>query len=164
MTVGDDAGRGGPNQELAVQFATQIGRLDGVTLLSLGTDGTDGPTTVAGTIGGCGRHRVDRDERDGPSIIDCPLIESVKFSYYRPAMPAVVSTSVSLQREAVLRSRPKRRVALIPILLRASAGDSTENANRQMEMSSWSATPGEYRAIERIEDPPAIVAVIGEFE
>jgi hypothetical protein len=33
-----------------------------------------------------------------------------------------------------------------------------------MEMSSWSATPGEYRAIERIEDPPAIVAVIGEFE
>jgi glycerate 2-kinase len=50
VTVGDDAGRGGPNQELAVQFATQIGRLDGVTLLSLGTDGTDGPTTVAGGL------------------------------------------------------------------------------------------------------------------
>ena len=50
VTVGDDPGRGGPNQELAVQFATRVAGLDGVTLLSLGTDGTDGPTTVAGGL------------------------------------------------------------------------------------------------------------------
>ncbi|ERG97778.1 MAG: hypothetical protein J07HQX50_01806 [Haloquadratum sp. J07HQX50] len=80
-------------------------------------------------------------------------------------MSAVVSMSVSLQREAVLRSRPKRRVAPIPFLSRASAGDLTENANRQMETSPLSATPDEYRAVERIEDPPTIVAVCDwEFE
>lgn len=50
VTVGDDPGRGGPNQELAVQFATRVAGLDSVTLLSLGTDGTDGPTTAAGGL------------------------------------------------------------------------------------------------------------------
>jgi len=50
VTVGEDAGCGGPNQELAVQFATRVAELDGVTLFSLGTDGTDGPTAVAGGL------------------------------------------------------------------------------------------------------------------
>jgi glycerate 2-kinase len=43
-------GRGGRNQELALAFALEIEGLEGVTLLSAGTDGTDGPTDAAGAI------------------------------------------------------------------------------------------------------------------
>lgn len=41
-------GLGGRNQELALAFALQIEGLDGVTLLSAGTDGSDGPTEAGG--------------------------------------------------------------------------------------------------------------------
>jgi hydroxypyruvate reductase/glycerate 2-kinase len=40
-------GRGGRNTELALAFAREIEGLDGITLLSAGTDGTDGPTDAA---------------------------------------------------------------------------------------------------------------------
>ena len=43
-------GLGGRNQELALAFALQIEGLDGVTLLSAGTDGSDGPTDAAGAL------------------------------------------------------------------------------------------------------------------
>ncbi len=43
-------GLGGRNMELALMFARQIEGLDGITLLSAGTDGTDGPTYAAGAI------------------------------------------------------------------------------------------------------------------
>lgn len=43
-------GRGGRNQELALAFALEIEGVKGVTLLSAGTDGTDGPTDAAGGI------------------------------------------------------------------------------------------------------------------
>jgi glycerate-2-kinase len=36
--------------ELALAFAREIEGLDGITLLSAGTDGTDGPTDAAGAI------------------------------------------------------------------------------------------------------------------
>ncbi len=42
------AGKGGRNQELALAFALEIDGLSGVSLLSAGTDGTDGPTDAAG--------------------------------------------------------------------------------------------------------------------
>ncbi|MFH2134844.1 MAG: HAD-IIB family hydrolase [Pseudomonadota bacterium] len=41
-------GLGGRNQELALAFALQIEGLHGVTLLSAGTDGSDGPTEAGG--------------------------------------------------------------------------------------------------------------------
>ncbi len=41
-------GRGGRNQELALAFARAIEGIPGITLLSAGTDGTDGPTDAAG--------------------------------------------------------------------------------------------------------------------
>ncbi|MDO8293793.1 MAG: HAD-IIB family hydrolase [Gallionella sp.] len=44
------AGKGGRNQELALAFALEIDGLGGITLLSAGTDGTDGPTDAAGAI------------------------------------------------------------------------------------------------------------------
>lgn len=46
--VGD--GKGGRNMELALAFAIEIDGAEGVTLLSAGTDGTDGPTDAAGAI------------------------------------------------------------------------------------------------------------------
>jgi glycerate 2-kinase len=43
-------GKGGRNQELALAFALEIEGLAGITLLSAGTDGTDGPTDAAGAV------------------------------------------------------------------------------------------------------------------
>ena len=43
-------GRGGRNMELALAFAGKIKGTQGITLLSAGTDGTDGPTDAAGAI------------------------------------------------------------------------------------------------------------------
>lgn len=43
-------GLGGRNMEFALAFALEIAGTDGITLLSAGTDGTDGPTDAAGAI------------------------------------------------------------------------------------------------------------------
>ncbi len=43
-------GKGGRNQELALAFALEAEGLEGVALLSAGTDGSDGPTDAAGAI------------------------------------------------------------------------------------------------------------------
>lgn len=43
-------GTGGRNQELALAFAREIDGVPGITMLSAGTDGTDGPTDAAGAV------------------------------------------------------------------------------------------------------------------
>jgi glycerate 2-kinase len=43
-------GKGGRNTELALSFAQQIGGIKEISLLSAGTDGTDGPTDAAGAF------------------------------------------------------------------------------------------------------------------
>jgi glycerate 2-kinase len=43
-------GKGGRNQEFALAFALEVEGCQGVTLLSAGTDGTDGPTDAAGAM------------------------------------------------------------------------------------------------------------------
>ncbi len=54
VTLGPDAGRGGRNQEFVLALLAKLASvprgLDGVTLLSGGTDGEDGPTDAAGAI------------------------------------------------------------------------------------------------------------------
>lgn len=49
VTVRGD-GRGGRNMELALAFAREIDGVEGITLLSAGTDGNDGPTDAAGAV------------------------------------------------------------------------------------------------------------------
>jgi glycerate-2-kinase len=53
VTVGG-RGRGGRNMELALAFAQGIKGTSGITLLSAGTDGTDGPTDAAGAFADAG--------------------------------------------------------------------------------------------------------------
>ena len=43
-------GKGGRNQEIALGAAMRIGKMDGVVVASLSTDGVDGPTDAAGAI------------------------------------------------------------------------------------------------------------------
>ncbi len=43
-------GNGGPNQELVLGFAREIGNREKVVCISVDTDGTDGPTDIAGGI------------------------------------------------------------------------------------------------------------------
>lgn len=43
-------GRGGRNMEMALSFALEIAGTGGITMLSAGTDGTDGPTDAAGAV------------------------------------------------------------------------------------------------------------------
>jgi glycerate 2-kinase len=44
------SGKGGRNQEFSLVFALEIDGLRGVSMLSAGTDGTDGPTDAAGAM------------------------------------------------------------------------------------------------------------------
>ncbi len=44
------AGKGGRNQELVLGASMKISGLDGVAVISIGTDGVDGPTDAAGAI------------------------------------------------------------------------------------------------------------------
>ncbi len=44
------SGKGGRNQELALAFALEVEGMEGVSMLSAGTDGGDGPTDAAGAM------------------------------------------------------------------------------------------------------------------
>ncbi|MBP1911740.1 glycerate-2-kinase [Thermococcus stetteri] len=49
VTIEEEAGLGGPNQEFALSVARKIAGLE-ATVLAVDTDGTDGPTDAAGGI------------------------------------------------------------------------------------------------------------------
>lgn len=50
VTLGDAPGMGGRNQEFALAASLEISGMKGITVLSCGTDGTDGPTDANGAI------------------------------------------------------------------------------------------------------------------
>lgn len=63
VTVEENAGEGGPNQEFALGVALGIAGHDEVATIAVGTDGTDGPTDLAGGI--VDGETVERAERSG---------------------------------------------------------------------------------------------------
>mgnify|MGYP000951928396 FL=1 len=50
VTIGEECGKGGPNQELVLAFAQKFKSSAEVVCVSVDTDGTDGPTEIAGGI------------------------------------------------------------------------------------------------------------------
>lgn len=56
VTLGPGSGKGGRNQEFVLAMLAKLGRagMQGVTILSGGTDGEDGPTDAAGAIADAG--------------------------------------------------------------------------------------------------------------
>lgn len=50
VRVENAKGKGGPNQELVLSFARKIGQSGKIVIASIGTDGSDGPTEIAGGI------------------------------------------------------------------------------------------------------------------
>ncbi len=50
VTLAANSGKGGRNQELALSAALKIADSKRIVMASLGTDGSDGPTDIAGAI------------------------------------------------------------------------------------------------------------------
>lgn len=68
VSLGDDPGKGGRNQEIALAAALALRDQPGVTVVSLATDGTDGPTDSAGGLADA--ETVARGEAAGLSAAD----------------------------------------------------------------------------------------------
>lgn len=68
VTLGANPGRGGRNQELALAAAVALQNTPGVTIVSLATDGSDGPTDSAGGMADQGT--VARGGASGLSAAD----------------------------------------------------------------------------------------------
>ncbi len=62
------SGLGGPSQELALGFALEISGLGGFGIASIDTDGTDGPTEIAGGVADC--TTVERAQLKGLSVYE----------------------------------------------------------------------------------------------
>ena len=63
VTIRNAHGEGGRNQELILAAAFKIAGSESITIASIGTDGTDGPTDIAGAI--CDGHTIDRAKEAG---------------------------------------------------------------------------------------------------
>ncbi len=50
VKINGTAGLGGPSQELGIAFAQQVAGLNGVVIAAIETEGTDGPTELAGAL------------------------------------------------------------------------------------------------------------------
>jgi glycerate 2-kinase len=68
VTIRDHHGSGGPNQEVALAFASKLGKKEDVCCVSIDTDGTDGPTQIAGGISD--GQTMDRAQAAGLNIAE----------------------------------------------------------------------------------------------
>ncbi len=75
-------GLGGRNMELALAFAMEIDGIEGITLLSAGTDGSDGPTDAAGAIVDGGTLKNAREAGLDPSEF---LRDNDSYNFFRRA-------------------------------------------------------------------------------
>jgi|AMWB02.1.fsa_nt_gi hydroxypyruvate reductase/glycerate 2-kinase len=81
-------GKGGRNMELALAFALEIEGNPGITLLSAGTDGTDGPTDAAGAV--VDGMTVARARSRGLDPVKC-LHDNDSYNFFREAGGLVVT-------------------------------------------------------------------------
>jgi glycerate-2-kinase len=72
-------GKGGRNTELALAAAAEIEGLEGVSILSCGTDGTDGPTDAAGAF--CDGTTIARAGKLGISA-DVHLCNNDSYTFF----------------------------------------------------------------------------------
>jgi len=68
VTIIGEHGEGGRNQECALSAALHINGCKDIVIASIGTDGTDGPTPIAGGI--VDGHTVERASRKGMDIFE----------------------------------------------------------------------------------------------
>jgi len=68
VTIRDAHGEGGRNQELTLSAALKIARSRKITIASIGTDGTDGPTNIAGAI--VDGYTLERSKRVNVNPVD----------------------------------------------------------------------------------------------
>jgi len=69
VTIKGEHGEGGRNQELALATALKIGGSKGITIASIGSDGTDGPTDIAGAV--VDGYSSERAARAGVDLFEC---------------------------------------------------------------------------------------------
>lgn len=82
VTLGETAGKGGRNQEFVLAAVAKLGsELDGVTVLSGGTDGEDGPTDAAGAFADAGVVSLARERGHLP---DSYLARHDAYHYFDP--------------------------------------------------------------------------------
>lgn len=68
VTIADRSGEGGPSQELALSFSLKIHKSKKITLASVDTDGTDGPTDIAGGV--VDGYTLDRAKEKGIDVYE----------------------------------------------------------------------------------------------
>lgn len=97
-------GKGGRSQELALSFALEIAGIPGVTLLSAGTDGTDGPTDAAGAL-------VDGDsipmERKDAALRSLALNDSYTFFKEHGGLFITGPTGTNVMDVQIISIRPQ---------------------------------------------------------
>lgn len=71
VTITGKAGEGGRNQEVALSAAQNISGIDNLAILSIATDGTDGPTDIAGAI-------VDGTTMRRAKVLKIDVVEEIK--------------------------------------------------------------------------------------
>jgi glycerate-2-kinase len=71
VSIDGPAGVGGPNQELVLGFARAISKYKGISLVSIDSEGTDGPTQIAGGI-------VDGETVERARVLNMDLFDVLK--------------------------------------------------------------------------------------
>ncbi|MCU0821521.1 MAG: DUF4147 domain-containing protein, partial [Spirochaetes bacterium] len=81
-------GLGGRNMEFAIQSALHINDMDKITIASVGTDGTDGPTDAAGAVADCST--IKRGCKIGLMITDY-IKNSDSYNYFKKLDDLIVT-------------------------------------------------------------------------
>jgi len=68
VTITEQPGEGGPSQELALGFSMKIAESEKTVIVSIDTDGTDGPTDIAGGV--ADGYTVERAKEKGIDIYE----------------------------------------------------------------------------------------------